>query len=308
MGISVEQWRASIGSFIGNQRKSRISGPVSDGNTCIRRIAVVISILLLISCVETNPGPPKKQNAGSNIETHDFKDILEKIYEKLHRIDDLDNKLDVLNTNVRSMEVWQTQVSENITQIFDENKGLKEAVQNLAQENQKLKEENIKMQARLTDYEGRSRRCNLLFYGINKSKQRESWEESELKVRKLVTEKLQMNGDEVEINRAHRIHNGAIIVNFLRFKDKEAILRAKGKLRDTDFSIGEDYPRPIREKRRLMMDLTKAHRDSGKQVILKYDKVLIEKQLYTVNEESKLVLVSGAKKSRRHHSGGSNTD
>ena len=261
------------------------------------RAAVLIGLLLLISGIEPHPGPRGASDNQSK-SNQDFKAILEGIHSKLERIDDLDNKMDTLNRTVKGMETWQEGISDSMTRIMEENKELREAVNKLTEENRQLQKQTSDMQEKLIDHESRSRRNNLLFYGVPRGSGHETWEQAEKKVKKVISEGLKLNGDDIEVNRAHRIPNGAIIVNLLRFKDKEAILRAKGKLKDTDVSIGEDYPKEIRDVRRKLWQLTKTHRDNNQRVIVKYDKVQIDNQLYMLNPEDRLVPVRSPNNAR----------
>jgi hypothetical protein len=75
-----------------------------------------------------------------------------------------------------------------------------------------------------TDYlEGQSKRNNIIIDGIPES-QRESWEETENKVRRTLAEKLEMDEGRIEVERAHRTgdpttagdRHRPIVVRFLR--------------------------------------------------------------------------------------------
>ena len=55
------------------------------------------------------------------------------------------------------------------------------------------------------DLENRSRRNNLCFEGIEESFKNESWEESEDKVKSLIATKLNLNTENIVIERAHRV-------------------------------------------------------------------------------------------------------
>lgn len=88
-----------------------------------------------------------------------------------------------------------------------------ESVEKIAQENQRKNER----------LESQFRRENLKFYGIDESR-RESWEESERKVRTYLSTELSFDESEISIERTHRL-NGSIsrprpiIVKFSFFKD-----------------------------------------------------------------------------------------
>ena len=76
----------------------------------------------------------------------------------------------------------------------------------------------------------------------------------------------------IEIQRVHRIGksiNGKprpILARFLRFPDREMILRQGFRLKDTEFMILQDFPQEIIEKRRKMMPKLKQAKDKGLRV------------------------------------------
>lgn len=79
--------------------------------------------------------------------------------------------------------------------------------------------------------EGESRRNNLVIDGIMESPG-ETWADSEEKVKRVFSEKLQLQR-EIEVERAHRTGKPvsgsdrprSIVVKFLRYKDRSAILQ-----------------------------------------------------------------------------------
>ena len=59
MGINIEQWRASIGSFV--QPAKRSHPGVQTLTLCVK---IVLFLLLVAYGVERNPGPPKLRRGG----------------------------------------------------------------------------------------------------------------------------------------------------------------------------------------------------------------------------------------------------
>ena len=106
------------------------------------------------------------------------------------------------------------------------------------------------------DYiEGQSRRNNVIIDGIKES-EGEKWSDSEDKVRKLLSEKLQLDYHKLEVERAHRTGKPSntrprpIVVKFLRYKDKQEVLSKAKALKGTNIYINEDFPEPVRQKRK----------------------------------------------------------
>jgi len=130
------------------------------------------------------------------------------------------------------------------------------------------------------DYiENQSRRNNLIFDGIKDDK-KETWEQSEVKVKEVLKTKLRLNTDAIEIERAHR--NGRpgdrprpIVVKFSRFKDKQSILRHAKLLKGTSIYINEDYSERIRQKRKDLLPALRAARERGQVAHIRYDKLVI---------------------------------
>jgi hypothetical protein len=96
-----------------------------------------------------------------------------------------------------------------------------------------------------SDYlKGQSRRNNIIVDGTAESPH-ETWMESEDKVREMILEKLNLDHMKVEVECAHmtgKLTTGTgdrtrpIVVRFLRFKDKGAVLESAKNLRGTYIS------------------------------------------------------------------------
>ena len=76
----------------------------------------------------------------------------------------------------------------------------------------------------------------------------------------------------IEYQRVHRMgaprkENGReriIIARFLRFTDRERVLKCGRKLKDTGYKMYEDLPKEIHEMRKLQMEKLKNARKDGK--------------------------------------------
>lgn len=77
-----------------------------------------------------------------------------------------------------------------------------------------------------------------------------------------------------------------IILKLIDYRDKATILSNCAKLKETGYSIGEDFTRAVREVRKKLWERTKGNRDQKDKVHLTYDKVKINKRLYTWDEAS----------------------
>lgn len=122
--------------------------------------------------------------------------------------------------------------------------------------------------------EGQSRRNNLVIDGITESPG-ETWADSEEKVKRVVSEKLQLQR-EIEVERAHRTGKPVpgsdrprpIDVKFFRYKDRSAVLQRAKHLIGTKIYINEDYTDAVRLKRNCF-------RSRGDIAFLRQDKLII---------------------------------
>ena len=88
------------------------------------------------------------------------------------------------------------------------------------------------------------------------------------------------------IERAHRIgakdsdqnqnRSRMIVCKFANFKDRETIRKQGHLLKDTNFSIREQFPPEIVERRRKLFPQLKAARDAGKIAWLAYDTLYVD--------------------------------
>ena len=120
---------------------------------------------------------------------------------------------------------------------------------------------------KVIDLEDRSRRNNLRIDGLPEN-QKETWDDTEEKVKQLFKEKLLINKD-IEIDRAHRTgrtqagKSRSIVLRCLRFKDKELILRMANKLKDTGIYINEDFSVETLHTRKELFQKAKEYRSKG---------------------------------------------
>ena len=134
--------------------------------------------------------------------------------------------------------------------------------------------------ARVDEFEDRSRSNNLKFEGLSEDL-RENWEPFAENVRKLIKEKLCVHG-EVEIECAHRVCKfmsgkpRPVIAKFLRFTDKQNILRSSRKLKGTNVFINENLCKASMVKRRNLLPQLKQARGQGKIAYFSHTRLVIQ--------------------------------
>lgn len=135
-------------------------------------------------------------------------------------------------------------------------------------------EQQIRLQEKLTDLEGRSRRNNIRIWGLKEGLEGDSVSEY---VDKLIHKELGMSDDvKLEIQRAHRAlapksqpnkPPRAIIVNFLRFEVKENVLktawRTKVEVEGQRVNFDQDYSTEVAVKRRSYVGLKRILKERG---------------------------------------------
>ncbi|KAH9375047.1 hypothetical protein HPB48_018048 [Haemaphysalis longicornis] len=140
---------------------------------------------------------------------------------------------------------------------------------------------------RLDEFEDRSRRENLIFYGLPDS-QTESWVESENKIRDVLFI-LGTPLSEGAIERAHRLgkfdHNKTrpIITKFSSFKIKDLVFSSRSTLKPSKVNITEDFCVATRKLRKKLTEFGSA---SGLPFSIRYNKVYINKKCYMYVQSS----------------------
>lgn len=95
----------------------------------------------------------------------------------------------------------------------------------------------------------------------------------------------------IKIERIHRIGRPApnkvrpVIFKLQDAHDKISILKQGSKLKGSDFSIGEDFSRRVRDVRRKLWAISKLKRDKKEKVSLVFDKLFINSNVYTWDTE-----------------------
>lgn len=208
-----------------------------------------------------------------------FNDALQRMEQKCMNAQEKQDKR--INEITASLEYSQKQLEEaliKLKHVSDEKKEFEKVIQTLAQENQNLKDEIINNESRLDYIDDQSRRNNLRIVGIPEE-QGENWEQCQMKVTKLIEEKL--NIPEVNMERAHRIGKNTgqrtrdIVAKFVRFPERNAVFRARSKLKGTNIYINEDFCPGTVDVRRKQMDRMREARRNGKQAFFNYRTLIV---------------------------------
>lgn len=279
MGDSIEQWRAKIGTF------SHPRSGTSRSNMALGWIHVVILLLLLCGDVERNPGPT---HGAEHTYTSDSADIMNLLQTIQNQLADISNRLSDVTTRMAGLATRVSDIEKDQIELAEENNELQEKVNTL---------EN-----KVDQLEAQSRRDNLLFYGLPETPKRdgegnfisETWKDCEAKVKDFIKEKLGLSDSDIEIERAHRINTKnkprPIIAKFSHHKVKESVLSAAKLLKNTPFSISEDFTKRVRDARRELIPFMTKAREEGKRANLRYDKLVIDRVSYKYSPHGKKLI------------------
>lgn len=147
------------------------------------------------------------------------------------------------------------------------------------------------MAKKLDDLENRSRRSNLIVYGVNEQDNETAEVLEKAVVNEIFQDMLGVKISGVErIYRLGRQKQGGdhkprpVIMKLLYFRDKESIMKCCPKLKGSAFSVSENFSRAVRDVRKKLWLQTKENRDRHEQVRLVYDKVNVDGRVYRWDE------------------------
>lgn len=234
-------------------------------------------------------------------------DILNKIESITSRLD----KIDSIESAVRSMSVKLDSVNKDVSEIrgrvmeleksqqflsdtFEEVKDMsnqtsvqsKEIRHDFDELTNKLKADNVKLSEEILDLRSRSMRDNLLFFNVPETDGENCQNlileicEKDLNIEKAKTA--------LVIDRAHRIgakkqHNTRpIVVKFNMFTQREEIRKRSHLLRNSNpgISIGEQLPKEIQNRRKELLPKLREAKDKGNRAHFVLDKLYINGRVY----------------------------
>lgn len=257
-------------------------------------------LLTLSNDVETNPGPGPIP-ATDYATKQDAKEINQQLGNILDQMKILNGQWNVLNERISDVEVRVQAVEQKCDEDNTQDvRMLENRVDKLKDELQHSKANCVGMQRTIDELEDRNRRSNILFTGIPEDKD-ETWEISEQKVRRIISDKMDIDEKTIDIERAHRIRNGPtregskhIIAMFSKYKDKDKIMKNAYKLKGTNIFVQDDYCKNTRSIQKILRDHRKEIKATGsvRKADVRYKKLVVEdhdgnRSIFTYDEETK---------------------
>lgn len=196
-----------------------------------------------------------------------------------------------LSTDIAALRAQQASVERLITDLTSRFADLEKQTARI----DTIEQTVHSLQAKVVDLEDRSRRSNLIVFGLP-----EDPKETDAILKQKVLTELFNNKLGVPCSSVGRIHRlgkprgniRPVIIFFQNYNEKQEVLQNAHKLKGTKLSIQNDYSKPTLQKRKLLWDSAKNEKLNGKKVTLINDKISIDNELYiwddTANTRVKL--------------------
>ncbi|XP_075726224.1 uncharacterized protein LOC142767862 [Rhipicephalus microplus] len=250
--------------------------------SCMR---VARMLLLLSGDVEQNPGPLTSQQEKEML------DVIMTLPSMQQQQTEILSEIRFIRADQQALEQKLSQLAEKVKLVEDNVSPLRDDVTQLLAQNEDLADTCAKLRDSYEDLDGRSRRNNLVVYGLPDTVN-ETWAQSEAQVIAFCSEKLNVAISTAAIERAHRLGRYTavkarpIILRFLSFKDKERVLAVASKLKGTEFALSEDYSSKVRQDRKKLIQFAKDRKAEYK---LHFNKMKIGNQTFVYNAETDTV-------------------
>ena len=191
-----------------------------------------------------------------------------------------------MNTKFGGMKDDLKDMWESLSGFKEEVQELLDAISDLRHVSEDLKSDNVNLRIRMADIERktddlecRSKRNNLIIYGLPRV-ENETWQECEEMVQELLTDTLEMH-ESPQFDRVHRLSakpNSSIVARCTFYKDNETIKKAQAKLKGSNVFISEDVSLRVQEIRKKLLPHLKAAKDEKKKSTMVSDHLLINRK------------------------------
>lgn len=232
---------------------------------------VCFKMLLRSGDVESNPGPDTQAL---------LKQLLDGQAQIAADVTQIKNNQAILQTKIVGIESRCGDIESELSKLS----GLDKRVQSLEDKIARLDHALAELTDKNDDLENRSRRNNLIIYGLH-----EAENESSASLLKIVTDllssKLCVPCDGIE--RCHRLGSRTdgkirpVIFKVIDHREKVLILKNAPKLKGTRLFINEDFSLRVRNIRSQLWHGTADFRRNGARVVLRHDYALVNNTRYT---------------------------
>lgn len=185
----------------------------------------------------------------------------------------------------RSLEFTQAQVDDfknKIKKLEKEKEDDKTTINELKKKCQAAGESIDVLDDRCDYLEDYSRRNNVNITGMEERPGGETWEQTAEQVMKLFDKKMHLQN--LSLERAHRVGQRMdqrprpVVARFLRYSDRDLVMRNATKLRGTKIYINDDLCPASQDKRRQQLPLLQRARSEGKIAYFRHTKLVIRER------------------------------
>ncbi|KAL3991234.1 CD59 antigen [Sarotherodon galilaeus] len=228
----------------------------------------------------------------------DIANILESIDKRLSSFDARLSLVEILHREFKCLRESLEFSQQQVETLAAENATLRESVKCLTENVTQLNRENKKIKETVIDLQARSMRDNLVFSGIPEA----AGEDAETTVKIFMTVKhgsgllrvkthLKLPEDTVKnivFDRVHRLgpiraaagRPRPIVAKFGHFKQKEHVKSRSRELKGTDFSVNDQFPKEILERRRVLFPIRRGFIQKGSRAVIAVDRLYVDGQLH----------------------------
>lgn len=192
-------------------------------------------------------------------------------------------------TEMQRIEEMFRQINNNMQTMTQRMEIMMKDVEATKQENVQLKKQLIQQEQKIKEIEQEIRRKNIVIKGLE-DREDEMGEEINQKLKKIFIKMEVKIDDNIDIEEVRRIGkykrgtNRPILMKMARSKKKFEILKQTKTLRGTDIWIEEDYTKEVQEERKLLIPHLKEARQKGYNARLRYNKLIINKEVFTIQD------------------------
>ncbi|PSN38432.1 hypothetical protein C0J52_26185 [Blattella germanica] len=264
MGVDIQTYRVRIGpgvkKILSNASQTEV-GAISEEFF----YGIVVAILLIVSCIESHPGP--------NTMEENIKSISEILA-------DLKKGQDRMSSEMTKMSAA---MDRRITSVENIVKDVKVELENTMEKCRRLDRSNAR-------WEHESRLNNIIIFGIREEFHERNWDTCMI-VLDILNSHLSINLSEFHINNTYRLGRGRnrpILVKFCSFITKDYVLGRTTRLRNSNIRIDQDYYFNTRNIRKQLLPFLKKARSESQRASLVKDKIRINGKIYDLEHCTKL--------------------
>lgn len=298
--------------FMNKRVKEKVSMRVHILTLRCRAAGVMVGVLLTLlfwgdllhRCgdIEKNPGPTETRATNRSYS----KDSLEAasgqqqtehgeptLRDVMTILTSMNSKFDEMKDDVKHLKGVYSALKDEMCDLQDEVTNLKRINDDLLNENEAMKSKIENLECITDDLAGRSRRNNILFYGMPRSSDTETNEECEARIQEILTDQLEI-AENVQFDRVHRLgkdKTSPIIACCTLYKQKVVIMKAERKLKEgnTGIFIGDDFTQRVRVIRKSLVPHLKKAREEGKKASMVFDHIVMNGKKMALDCDGNLV-------------------